>query len=281
MTAEWKTDAIDSHVHIWTDDSSRYPLDSHFKVRDLAVPRFLPDDILSHAQANGVGRILLIQMSYYGLDNSLLLDAIQVDPEHFRGMAVIDENREDLAFVMGEMRAAGVCGFRVVALDPAVRLMERPGLQNLLARAGEEEMVIGFLTAPEMLNDLFDLSARFPDTNIIVDHMARIGMNGPMAPEQVELLCRLAHHPKTYVKLSAFYALGSKKAPHDDLAPMIQRLYEVFGPSRLMWGSDAPFQTTYGRYNDSIELIRSRLPFLGDHDKNLMLRETAAGLFFS
>jgi predicted TIM-barrel fold metal-dependent hydrolase len=159
--------------------------------------------------------------------------------------------------------------------------MERPGLQKLLARAGEEKMVIGFLTAPEMLNDLFDISIRFPDTNIVVDHMARIGMNGPIAREQVEQLCRLADHPKTYVKISAFYALGSKKPPHDDLMPIIRRLYDAFGASRLMWGSDAPFQTIHGSYQDSLELIRYRLPFLRDHDKNLMLRETAAGLFFS
>jgi predicted TIM-barrel fold metal-dependent hydrolase len=281
MTAEWKSDAIDSHVHIWTDDFTRYPLDSGFKISDLAVPRFLPEDVLSHAQANGVGRILLIQMSYYGFDNSLLLDIIRLDSAHFRGMAVIDENGEDLAFVMRQMRAAGVRGFRVVALDPAIGLMERPGLRKLLARAGEEQMVIGFLTAPELLKDLLDVAVRFPDTTIVVDHMARIGMNGPITPEQVDLLCRLAHHPKTYVKISAFYALGSKKPPHDDLAPAIRRLYDSFGPSRLMWGSDAPFQTIHGSYKDSLDLIRFRLPFLSDHDKNLMLREAAAGLFFS
>ena len=281
MTADWKIDAIDSHVHVWTDDFTCYPLDPRFKISDLAVPRFLPEDVLAHAQANGVGRILLIQMSYYGFDNSLLLDTIRLDSEHFRGMAVINENREDLAFVMRQMRAAGVRGFRVVALDPADRLVERPGLQKLLARAGEEQMVIGFLTTPEMLKDLFDMSARFPDTTIVVDHMARLGMNGPITPEQVELLCRLAHHPKTNVKISAFYALSSKKPPHDDLATTIRRLYDAFGPSRLMWGSDAPFQTIHGSYHDSLELVRCRLPFLSDQDKDLILRETAAGLFFS
>ncbi len=55
------------------------------------------------------------------------------------------------------------------------------------------------------------------------------------------------------VKLSAFYALGRKRAPYTDLAPLIQHLFEAFGPKRLMWASDSPFQVQDGhRYAPSI-----------------------------
>jgi predicted TIM-barrel fold metal-dependent hydrolase len=281
MSSNTDTEAIDSHVHIWTSDFVRYPLDSAFSRGDLAIPRFLPEDILSHTQPHGVGRILLIQMNYYGTDNSLLLDTIRLDPGRFRGLAVVDEDDEDLASAMRRLRTAGVRGFRVIALDPVIKLAERPGLLNMLAQAGEDQLAIGFLTAPEILPELDQVCARFPDTAIVIDHVARIGMNGPIAPGQVDSLCRLARHTKTFVKLSAFYALGNKKPPHDELAPLIRRLYDAFGPSRLMWGSDAPFQTMSGSYGDSIDFIRNRLPFLSDHDKNWILRDTAAGLFFS
>ncbi|HEX6544655.1 MAG TPA: amidohydrolase family protein [Bryobacteraceae bacterium] len=277
---ELKIGAIDSHVHIWTDDFAHYPLDVEFAPADLAIPRFMPDDVFSHALANGVDRVVLVQMSYYGSDNSLMLDAIRLSPERFRGIAVIDENRADLLATMGRLRKCGIRAFRVMAIDPALRLLDRPGLRNMLDQAARHEMAIDFLTAPEILPELDRLCEQFPDTSIVVDHMARIGMNGPIVDKDVKALCSLAHHRNTAVKISAFYALGEKRPPHDDLAPMIRQLYGAFGPSRLMWGSDAPFQTMYGSYGDSIDFIRKRLPFLTEQDQDWILRGTAERLFF-
>lgn len=279
-TPKWTTDAIDSHVHIWTDNFSRYPLDAHFTPEDLALRGFLPDDILSHANANGVGRVVLIQMSYYGFDNSLMLDAIRRHPGWFRGVAVIDENEPNLVRAMQQLRRSGVSGFRVVAVDPEIRLADRLGLHKMLAHAASEQMAIDFLTSPEFLPELDGLCERFPDTPVVIDHMARIGMNAPITSSQINALCRLARHPGTAVKISAFYALGRKKPQHDDLAPMIRQLYDAFGPSRLLWGSDAPFQMTSERYDDSIDFVRNRLPFLTAQDKNWILRDTAERLFF-
>jgi len=82
------------------------------------------------------------------------------------------------------------------------------------------------------------------------------------------------------VKLSAFYALGEKKAPHDDLVPIIRRVYDAYGPRRLMWASDCPFQTVSESYKDSVSLIRDRLDFASAEDKDWMLRRTAEESFF-
>ena len=84
------------------------------------------------------------------------------------------------------------------------------------------------------------------------------------------------------MKVSAFYALGKKKAPYTDLGPMIRRLYEAFGPRRLMWASDCPYQVQGDHtYRDSIELVRSRLDFLSEDDREWLLRKTAERVFFA
>jgi predicted TIM-barrel fold metal-dependent hydrolase len=83
------------------------------------------------------------------------------------------------------------------------------------------------------------------------------------------------------VKVSAFYALGRKTAPYLDLAPMIRRVFEDYGPRRLMWASDCPFQVENGhKYADSVSLIREKLDFLSNEDRDWLLEKTAAGLFF-
>ena len=42
---------------------------------------FSCDDILHHAKPNGVSRVVLVQMSYYGYDNSYMLEAVRRRPE--------------------------------------------------------------------------------------------------------------------------------------------------------------------------------------------------------
>ena len=120
----------------------------------------------------------------------------------------------------------------------------------------------------------------FPDTPVVIDHMARIGKDGPILEADIQKLCALARHKQVKVKISAFYALGKKKPPHSDLVPLVQRLYEEFGPQRLMWASDCPFQIADETYEDSISFVRDRLSFLSSDDKAWVLRRTAEESFF-
>jgi predicted TIM-barrel fold metal-dependent hydrolase len=117
---------------------------------------------------------------------------------------------------------------------------------------------------------------------VAIDHCARIGMKGSIHQSDLDRLCSLSRFPHTHVKTSAFYALGAKKAPYTDLAPMLHRLHDSYGSHRLLWGSDCPYQVQNGHtYHDSIALIRDRLPFLGAEQKEWMLRRTAERLFFA
>jgi predicted TIM-barrel fold metal-dependent hydrolase len=84
-----------------------------------------------------------------------------------------------------------------------------------------------------------------------------------------------------YVKVSAFYALGKKKYPYQDLSDTIRRVRDAYGAHRLMWGSDSPFQVENGNtYAGSIELVRERLDFLTSDDRKWILRKTAEQVLF-
>ena len=73
---------------------------------------------------------------------------------------------------------------------------------------------------------------------------------------------------------------AKKKPPHDELVPMIRKLLDAYGPERLMWASDAPYQMTEGNsYGASIKLLTERLDFLSDSDRDWLLRKTAASTY--
>ena len=272
---------IDAHVHVWTNDSKKYPLASGFSPEDMVPPRYLPENILRAARANGVQRIVLIQMSYYGFDNSYLLDVIRSQPNVFRGVAVVDWKSSAPDRRMLKLATQGVRGFRIYPGKLAPReWLELDGMQKMFQCAAEQKLSLCPLIDPVALDAVGQQCLKYPGTPVVIDHLARIGASGPVRNTDVDQLCALAKHPNIKVKLSAFYALGEKKAPHDDLVPIIRRVYDAFGPRRLMWASDCPFQTVSESYKDSVSLIRDRLDFASAEDKDWMLRRTAEESFF-
>ena len=122
---------------------------------------------------------------------------------------------------------------------------------------------------------------KYPDTPVVIDHFARIGVDGQIRDADVKQLCALARHQRVYVKVSAYYALGKKRAPYLDLIPMIRRVYDAYGPQRLMWASDSPYQLVGPHsYRTSIRLIRDRIDFLSPQDREWLLRKTAEKVYF-
>ncbi len=273
---------IDAHVHVWTPDTQAYPLDAKFDIAAMQPPSFTPAELLKHTAAVNVDRVVLIQMSFYGYDNSYMLDVIAKQPDRFRGVAVID-SEDRPAETMKSLRPKGVRGFRIVAgqQDPASWLSGE-GMQAMWRCAADESMAICPLMNPEYLPSVDRMCRRYPDTRVVVDHFARIGIDGTVRKRDLDALCRLSEHDNVYVKTSAFYALGKKQAPYTDLGDMIQRVLGAFGGERLMWASDCPYQVQPPHtYHASIDLIRKRLDFLSPRDREWILRDTAERVFFN
>src|SRR6185503_5079311 len=119
------------------------------------------------------------------------------------------------------------------------------------------------------------------DTPVVIDHFARIGVDGTLHETDVANLCALAKHRRFSVKLSAYYALGKKQPPYDDLVPLIRRVLDAFGVERCMWASDSPYQVQQpNTYPASIALIRDRLGGISSGDRQWLLTKTAERVFF-
>ena len=93
---------IDAHVHVWTDDKSRYPRATG--ERDYEPARFTPEDLFRHSKPVGVKRIVLIQMSFYRFDNSYMLDMMKAHKGVFGGVAVVDSKSPAVAATMMDLK---------------------------------------------------------------------------------------------------------------------------------------------------------------------------------
>ncbi|RUL81993.1 amidohydrolase family protein [Tautonia sociabilis] len=274
---------VDAHSHIWTPDTQRYPLADGFTQADMQPPSFTAEQLLATCRPLGVGRVNLIQMSYYGFDNSYMLDMIEAYPDRFVGTAIIDPAGPDPARAMAELAPRGVVAFRIQPQFlglPIDRWLDHPGYEAMFAHASKSKQAISCLINPDALPEVSRMCRKHPEAPVIIDHLARIGVDGTIRDQDVDALCALAKHPNVSIKVGAFYALSPNGPPYLDLAPMIRRVVSEFGASRCMWESDCPFQIVEHSYADSITLVRDRLDFLSDDERRQLLSGTAEALLF-
>ena len=276
---------IDAHAHIWTPDVAHYPLAAGFKVSDMQPRSFTAQELLAQCVPAGVGRVNLIQMSYYEFDNRYMLDMIKLYPDRFVGTAIVDPLGVDPAREMRALAPLGVQAFRLqprYGKEPPARWLEPGGYAAIFGAAAQTGQALSCLIDPDGFPEVDRMCRRFPETKVIIDHLGRIGggPDGAINGAHVQGLCALAKHPKLYVKVGAFYALGAKKAPYTDLAPLIRAIVRAFGARRCMWESDSPFQVVNGGFADSLKLIRDHLDFLTQDDRDWLLFRTAEQTLF-
>ena len=293
---------IDAHSHIWTQNTDDFPLHPSCAVSDLDPASFTAEELLELTRTHGVGRTVLIGHDvFHGYDNSYMLDAVRRYPGRFAVCALIDDRDTTTppADLMRSLLLEGVSGFRIDPFPKGLEMLDKSkrradwlegeGMASMWACASETRQALCCLIDPSDLPEVDAMCSRFPDTPVVIDHFARIGVSGEVDEADLDSLCDLARHPNVAVKLSAFYALGQKCPPYHDLVPMITRLHAAFGARRLMWASDCPYQlaeeaTVKHTYADSLALIQQPdgpLSFLTADEREWILWKAAEQTFFS
>jgi predicted TIM-barrel fold metal-dependent hydrolase len=274
---------IDAHSHIWTRDVKNYPLTDNQGLEVLDPPSFTTEELLAVAQKHDVQRVVLIAHGkFYRFDNSYMTDTFLKYPGRFRVVAMVDDASKDPSGQMKKLQKLGATGFRIT---PKIRgrdkWLNNDGMESMWKTAAETGQAMCCLIDCIDLPAVKKMCAKHPDTKVVIDHFARVGIDGEIPDKDVKLLASLAKHKNVHVKISAYYALGKKKPPHLELLPMIKRLVEAYGCDRLMWASDAPYQIVgENNYTASIDLIRKHADFLSDAQRLALLRGTAEKVFF-
>ncbi len=108
---------VDAHVHVWSPDTAAYPLAPGFTADDLWLPSFTPEDHFRLSRSVGRVRMNLVQMTWYGLDHSYILDLVASDPETYAATGIVpaltDVSLPSPDRAMKALAAKGVRAFRV------------------------------------------------------------------------------------------------------------------------------------------------------------------------
>jgi predicted TIM-barrel fold metal-dependent hydrolase len=224
-------------------------------------------------QANRVSHTVIIQVSHYRWDNSYLASVLKRYPRQFHGVCRV--NPEDPAAPDHLTRLTQQQGFHGVRLSPTATAegdwIRGPLMPPLWRRCAELKVPMTILTPVTRLPDLAPLIEQNPTLNVVIDHMADCPLD---RPDQLQLLLALARYPRVFVKISHMWSLSRQPFPYRDAAAQVKRLYDTFGPARLMWGTDWPISLKQLPYDKAVALYRDHLDFLSSADHEQILYKT-------
>ena len=267
---------IDSHVHVWINDPDYpwAPETANPPAEDATV-----EQLLEVMASHGTERTVLVQVMHYRWDNRYAADCLKRHPETFLGVCRVDPESpsaaDDLSYWVEEF------GFRGVRLSPGVGpegdWFANSGLEPLWSRAQALGVPVCILTHLDRLPDLEAWIQKYADVQVCVDHMACPRPDDH--PEALDRLLRLARYPEVYVKISGTWSLTREDYPYRDTHGKVKRIYDAFGPERLMWGTDWPLVEQQCGYGGALELVRKEWTFLNDRDREWILGRTVLKLW--
>jgi predicted TIM-barrel fold metal-dependent hydrolase len=225
--------ACDCHVHI-VGAAGKYSLDPN---RTYTAGEASTDELRALRKRLGIGRNVLVQISFYGTDNRCMLDALAELGDTARGIAVVAPDVSDSELL--RLDKAGVRGIRLnletsLTRDPAFAAAQLETFAKRLAPLGWH---IQIYAALPVIAQLAEQIAGLP-VPAVIDHFGSpAAAKGVMQPGFGALL-DLVRSRKAFVKLSGCYRI-SQVQDYADVAPFARALIEA-GPGRLVWASDWP-----------------------------------------
>lgn len=260
----------DCHVHVFEPgEPSRA---GHY--RPVSRPLAAIEQL---AGAHGIERLVLVQPSIYGTDNSVLLRALQAGTGRHRGVAVVAPDIDDAT--LDRMHALGVRGIRFNLVSPVGQRDDPlPALRRLAPRLAERGWHVQWYAHARQLPLLAEWQGASA-APFVLDHVASLHGAQTDASPAWQALAALAAQG-AWLKLSGWYRLDAD-APYDALLPVIGRAAALFG-ARCVWGSDWP-HTSFAPdrlpgYDTMLHPVRAAL---GDAAAHAVLATNPRDLYLS
>ncbi|CAB4342968.1 unannotated protein [freshwater metagenome] len=253
---------IDAHHHIWNLEVR----DQEWIKGDLMAPlrrNFSMTDLRAAVAGTGIDRTVLVQTVTNYDETPELLEIAELDPmvAGVVGWLKIDapDALDHLDQYLELPGADFLVGIRDIAHDePDANYLSKPNVINNVKELGTYGLVYDLLTKTPQLAAGIALVKAAPDTQFVMDHISKPYVTkGEMEP-WATMMRELASLPNVVCKISGMITEGNWNSwKSADFEPYTDLLLEIFGPQRLMFGSDWPVATLAGTYKDVVTLAES------------------------
>jgi predicted TIM-barrel fold metal-dependent hydrolase len=265
----------DAQIHLWEAESPDRPW------RKLERPPhrsggFYAEEMLEEMDRAGVDRAVIVPPTWAGEDNDWALQMAGRYPERFAVVGRFDATAKDARELLrGWLDQKGMLGVRMsFHVKPFSDWLDDGMLDWFWAECDRLALPISALV-PGVAGKLRPVLERHPTLKLLIPHMGcPLDTHVPEAFGTLDELLGLARYPNVFVMVSSAPCFSNEAYPFSDLHPYLERIYDVYGARRMMWGADLSRLTS--TYRECLDLFRYELDFLSADDKEWILGRTIA-----
>jgi predicted TIM-barrel fold metal-dependent hydrolase len=229
---------VENTTHMFADDQTRFPFhpNATYKPQPLTVEaysKFVRESKLDHT--------VIVQSEVYQDDHRYLeyCFAHEPSPGFFKGTCLFDPIDPQTPARIGELvrrLPKRIVGIRIHTLNDAGvapttdgpmrnRDLRSEGMKNTWKKMSDLGLLVQMQTIARHAPEIGVLASQFREMPVLIDHLA---LPARGTPAEYDEILKLASIPKVYMKVSS---LTEKDKP------LVRRLYNAYGPDRLIWGS--------------------------------------------
>ena len=294
LAAEPSAPLYDTHVHLFTPDMQRYPINLSGGVpevasvlkREILADPHTPDVVLKAWAENGVSGGVAVQFySAYKTDNHFLLDSADAHRDKMAACVILDgtdPSTPDRLKTMAQTHP--VTGLRLTGYPDARGdnpWLDSAPVQATWAEADRLGLAVVVMYPPgkptaAAFGHLNVLARRYPHAKLILDHFGWPVVNKGPDYGLSDAYDALKGPSNIYFKFttSNIDVLTKAQVPPQDF---LRHGADMFGADHIMWGSS--FGAAAPPYAELVGRIRAAVVKLSPAERRAVLHDTGRAMF--
>jgi L-fuconolactonase len=247
---------IDAHQHFWHYTPEAYGWIG--PEMEVLKSDHLPGDLAPLLAASGLGGSIAVQARQTLEETRWLLELADQHPIIRGVVGWVDLCNQDVKAQLERFGAhPRFRGVRHVVQDePDYGFMLRADFLRGLAALAGFGLTYDLLVFPRHLPVVCEVVARFPEQPFVLDHIAKPRIEAGILAPWARDLRRLAAFPNVVCKVSGLVTEANWQGwAVADFRPYLDVVFDVFGPGRIIFGSDWPVCTVAARYEQVVGLV--------------------------
>jgi L-fuconolactonase len=258
---------VDAHQHFWS-----LKRDDYFWLTPALAPLyrdFGPGDLQPLLEGAGISRTILVQAAPTVTETEYMLRLAAGTPSVLGVVGWVDfEKPQDLAELQRLAQNPLFVGVRPMIQDiPDDHWMLRPALGWAYEALIAHGLVFDALLHPRHLPNFLRLASRYPDLTIVVDHGAKPHIRDGAFHEWALNMRRVARETDAVCKLSGLVTEAGQNWQESQVRPYMDHILEVFGPRRVLFGSDWPVCLLASSYQRWVALVEAAVATFSPEDQ--------------
>ncbi|NVK86377.1 MAG: amidohydrolase family protein [Cytophagia bacterium] len=246
---------IDAHQHFW-----HYSPQTHEWINEeMQVIRrdFLPNDLAPVLRANGIDGCVAVQADQTDSESDFLLN-LAAEHDFIKGVVgwtdlkspELDQKLE--AYKQNPL----LKGFRHIVQGEPDGFMTDPAFITGISRLNGFDLSYDILVFSRQLYEVCQLIKQLPEMRLVMDHFGKPDIKAGEFNLWKKHMTELSAYPHLHVKLSGLVTEADwKHWKLSDFQPYIETILELFGPKRILFGSDWPVCLVAASYEQVLEIV--------------------------